>query len=156
MTVINADHLEFQPPGTILEWRIYDDGLIAGDYRIQLLGPRSWRVMCQDEDIGQYGSLKLAFSSAEHHVRERHRRSAMIRFGTFAALAFVAWLAVDAILGLTRNGYVALLLFPIMYLGIGALVRSLVAAVGDVRMPYYPRIRRIPGVRKRVRKRLRR
>ena len=40
-----ADHLDLKPTGSVLDWHIFDDGFIAGDYRIRLLGPQARYVI---------------------------------------------------------------------------------------------------------------
>lgn len=147
-----ADHLDLQPPGSVLDWHIYDDGFIAGDYRIHLVAPKRWAVVCDGSDLGEYRSLRTAFSSCEHHVREVRRRSAVIRYGAIAALAFAAWLMIDAAFAMTRVGYISVALFPVVFVGVGALVRCLASTAGNVNNPYLPCIIWNPGGRKRKRR----
>ena len=135
-----ADHLDLKPPGSVLDWHIFDDGFIAGDYRIRLLGPERWQVTCDEATVGEYRRLKTAFSTCEHHARDVLRRRAVVRHGVVAALAFVAWLLVDAAFGLTGIGYFALALFPVVFVGIRALVRCLASTAGNIDNPYLPRI----------------
>jgi len=144
---LTADHLDLQPPGSMLDWRIYDDGFIAGNYRIHLLDARRWQVMCDDDVVGEYRSLKTAFATCEHHLRNGLRRSAIQRHGLVAVLALVAWLLVDVVFALTGDGYVTVALFPVVFVGVAAAVRCLASAIGGVN-PYAPRSLRDNALRK--------
>lgn len=147
-----ADHLDLQPPGSVLDWYLYDDGFLAGDYRIHLPEPGRWLAVCDGATIGEYHSLKTAFASCELHVRHQRRRSAVVRYGTVAVLAVVAWLLVDAVASLTGVGYFTLALVPVVFVGFAALIRCVAAASGDASNPYASdmRRRRIPRLRERT------
>lgn len=135
-----AEHLALQPPGSMLEWRIYDDGFIAGDYRIHLLGPKRWQVELSGEPIGEYASLRTAFSSAEHHLHETSRRSTMIRHGIVVVLAMLGWLAIDLIFGMTGIWWLALVAFPVVAIGVISLERCVAASNGNLHNPHYPSV----------------
>lgn len=122
----------------MLDWHLYDDGFIAGGYRISLVGPRRWQASCDGSVLGDYRSLKTAFSTCEHHVREAFRRRAVVRYAVIAAMAFGAWFLVDAAVGLTGVGEVTVILVPVVFVGVAALVRCLAAAIGDVDSPFLP------------------
>jgi hypothetical protein len=132
----SSEQLGLQPPGSFLEWRIFDDGFIADAYRIVLLGPRQWLVSGDGRDVGVYRSLRTAFSSAEHDYREALRRRSVRRNALIAALAVIAWLAVDALFGVVGAGLWIVVLFPIVLVGMLALVRCLAGLSGNVHNPY--------------------
>jgi hypothetical protein len=136
-----ADQLDLQPPGSALDWYLYDDGFIAGDYRIHLMEPGRWQVMCDGVAIDEYHSLKTAFVTCERHAGHQRRRTTVMRYGTVAALAVVAWFLVDAATRVTGIGYFALALVPVVFVGFAALVRCVAAASGDPSNPYAPQRR---------------
>ncbi len=131
-----ADHLAMQPPGSFLEWRIFDDGFIADAYRIVLLGPKQWRVTREGDHVGVYRSLKTAFSSAEHDYREALRRRSVRRSASVVLLAVLAWLGVDALFHVVGAGLWIVVLFPIVLVGMLALVRCLAGLSGNAHNPY--------------------
>jgi hypothetical protein len=134
--MFTSDQLALQPPGSFLEWRIFDDGFIADAYRIVLLGPKEWRLSEADREVGVYRSLRTAFSSAEHHHREALRRGSVRRNAVIVAAAIAAWLTVDALFGVVGAGLWILVLFPIVLVGMLALVRCLAGLSGNVHNPY--------------------
>ena len=130
------EQLDMQPPGSILDWRIYDDGFIADDYRIVLTGPQAWDVRRSGKSVGTYRSLRTAFVSAEHDYRESLRLQSLKRHGILFGLSVLAWLAVDIVFGMTGVGLWVLALFPIVYIGMRSLVRGIAALPGNAHNPY--------------------
>ena len=130
------EQLAMQPPGAILDWWIFDDGFIADDYRIVLLGPAQWEVRRSADVVGIYRSLKTAFVSAEHHHRESIRQGLLRRNGIAFALAVIAWFAVDVVFGVTGAGFTVLVLFPIVFIGMRSMARFLASLSGNINNPY--------------------
>lgn len=130
------DQLALQPPGSFLDWQIFDDGFIAGAYRIVLEGPKRWRVTDRDSDVGVYRSLRTAFASAEHHYRETLRTRSVKRSALVAVLAVLSWLAIDALAGVVGYGLWIVVLFPVVLIGMLALVRCLAGLSGNAHNPY--------------------
>ena len=104
-----------------------------------LTHPAAPGVLFQQNHVGTYRSLKLAFSSAEHHFRESVRRSRMVRYGGMAFGAAVALLMVDVLFHITGAPVLALALFPIVWVGVAAFVRFIASTPGNLHNPYRPR-----------------
>jgi hypothetical protein len=144
--IFTAQQLDMAPTGSLLEWRIFDDGFISDPYRIVLLGPKQWQLIDDEGSVGTYRSLKTAFASAEHFHRERLRRRSVRTNAVVLAIATGAWLGVDALFPIAGPGLWILVLFPIVFVGMASLVRCVAATSGNVNnpyiaMPYNPRPR---------------
>lgn len=141
-----AQQLAMAPPGSLLEWQIFDDGFISDPYRIVLVGPKQWQLIDESGSIRTYRSLKTAFASAEHSHRERLRRRSVRTNAVVLAIAIAAWLAVDVLFPIAGPGLWIIVLFPIVFVGMTSLVRCIAATSGNVNnpliaMPYDPRPR---------------
>lgn len=87
------------PPGTDerlgvalgrLRWRRDGADLVAGRYRIRLLGPRQWETTYRGRFLRVDARRSMALAIAEHHHRETQRKQQIIRWGSLTAVALLA------------------------------------------------------------------
>ena len=124
-----ARQLDMKPPGSILDWRIFDDGFIGGDYRIVHLGPRNWLVTRRNSIVGTYRRLKTAFVSAERHHRRMLRVERVKKTAFNVAVVAALWFLLVGVLGWTAPG--AWLLFPVTLLGMTSVLKLVAREAGN-------------------------
>jgi len=138
IVILNAEHLALQPEGTRLDWSLFDDGLIAGDYQIRCLAENVFEVTRRGEYVSRASTVTGAFISADHHHREagRHRvrRTHLIRL----VGAVLAWFLVDVLVQSTDVVWFLLAFFPIVWIGFTSAAGFLTTLGGDVNGRYRP------------------
>lgn len=76
-------------PGGRLRWSRHGADLLAGDYRIRLLGPGSWETTLRGRVMRVDGRRSTALAAAEHHYREMLRVRRIVVWGVLALVAMV-------------------------------------------------------------------
>ena len=79
-----------------LRWTHDGDDLVAGRYRIRLLGPGQWETTCRGRFLRVDERRSTALAMAEHHHREFQRIQQITRWG----LSAIASLSAAAVAGL--------------------------------------------------------
>jgi len=136
--ILNARHLALRPEGTLLDWSLFDDGLIAGDYQIRCLAENVFEVTRRGDVVSTDSSITGAFVSADRHHREvgRHqlRRTYLMRLGG----TFLAWFVVDVLVQSTEAVWFLLAFIPIVWIGFTSAAGFLTTLGGDVNGRYRP------------------
>ena len=136
----SADQLDLRPPGSILDWRIFDDGFAAGDYRIVHLGPRQWAVSHGSRVVGVYRRLRTAFVSAERHRRQEIRFSHVWATVVTVAAAALTWLLVDELVGWENPVPYLLIVFPAVVIALSAVAHLAGRMAGNPSSAYLPTV----------------
>ena len=119
-----------------LRWTRDGDDLMAGQYRIRLLGPRQWETTYRGLFLSVDSRRSIALAGAEHHHRETQRVQQITRWGLSAGVAVL----VAAGLSLWLSTMLGFLLFTVaagMFLSSAA--RCLAAATRSLLDPYRAR-----------------
>lgn len=147
--------LDMKPPGSILNWRIFDDGFIADGYRILHLGPRNWLVTHDDSIVGCYGRLKTSFVSAERHRRQSIRSDRIRTTVVTVAGCVFAWVLFIHVLAWKAPGL--WILFPITLIGATSILSAIARLAGNPRTSYFGptpvAIRNLEGNKRHLRRR---
>lgn len=147
--------LDMRPPGSILDWRIFDDGFIADGYRVLHLGPRNWLVTHDESIIGCYGRLKTAFISAERHRRQVIRLERVKSMIATVSACALSWLLLIHVL--EWQAPAVWILFPITLIGASAVVKAIARLAGNPATSYFGptpvAIRDLDGNQRRLRQR---
>ena len=127
--------LDMTPPGSILDWRIFDDGFTADDYRVIHLAPKHWLVLRGDSIVGTYRRLKTAFVSAEQHHRRALRLDRIKATAVTVVSVVLAWVVLLEVLSWTAPGL--WLLFPITLFGMSSVFKLVARIAGNPRTAYF-------------------
>lgn len=92
-----------------LRWTRDGDDLVAGPYRIRLLGPRQWETTHRGVSLGVDPRRSIALAGAEHHHRETQRIQQITRWGLSAGIAVL----VAAVLSLWLSTMLGFVLFTV-------------------------------------------
>lgn len=130
--ILTAEHLALQPEGCLLEWSLYDDGIIAGGYRIHYIDTNLWELTYRGGFVAIDRTISAAFLSAEQHAREVERRGARRRYGIALVAACLGWFAVDAAVQLTDVVWFLVFLIPIVWVGFRSAAGLLTTLGGDL------------------------
>jgi hypothetical protein len=72
-----------------LRWIRDGDDLVAGKYRIRLLGPREWETTHRGRCLRVDSRRSMALACAEHHHHEAQRIQQITRWGLSAGVALL-------------------------------------------------------------------
>jgi hypothetical protein len=119
-----------------LMWTRDGDDLVAGQYRIRLLGPRQWETTHRGRFLGVDPRRSIALAGAEHHHRETQRIQQIARWGLSAAVAVL----VSALLSLWLSTLLGFILFTVAVgVFLSSAARCLAAATRSLLDPYRTR-----------------
>jgi len=139
--IFNAEQLALQPQGSVLTWQVFDDGLIAGDYRIRFVSDEIWELSFGGRTLSHDRSLTAAYITAERHSREALRHRVMRRNRIALAAAMLGWMLVDLVVRTTGATWFLVFMLPIVWVGFSSAAGMLTALGGDITHRYRSRRR---------------
>lgn len=72
-----------------LTWRREGEDLVAGSYRLRLLGPLDWETTYRGRPLARYARRSMALAGIAKHRREAQRVQQITAWAALAALALV-------------------------------------------------------------------
>jgi hypothetical protein len=119
-----------------LRWTSNGDDLVAGRYRLRLLGPGEWETSHRGRPLERNALRSQALARAERHYREAQRTRQIIQFTVLAGLGMV--MAIAATNRLTEPWGVFLFAAAVWVL-LSSAARSLASVTRNLLDPYRTR-----------------